>query len=136
MVFAVQQVPKIIGTHHSAHTHTQTTCLHECEWTRAIYSPSLLSIRFPPSLFIECVFADTPREDATYTPSMHTQIQGKPKTTDDSDEDNDESGYTGSTTGGDSGMEVPLYEIPILRKKETIAEGKGCEHVHKRLVSM
>ena len=126
------------GTH--THSHAQTnytcTCIHESEWTRAIYPPSLLSIHFPPSLFIECAHADTPREDATHTPSMHTQIQGKPKTTDDSDEDNDESGYTGSTTGGDSGMEVPLYEIPILRKKETIAEGKGCIHVHKQLVSM
>ena len=63
---------------------------------------------------------------------MHAQTQTKSKTADDSDSDRDdddledlgESGYSGSTTGGDSGTEVPLYAIPIIRKQETIPEGK------------
>ena len=69
---------------------------------------------------------------------MYTQTQVNSKIADDSDDDNDdydESGYTGSTTGGDSGMEVPLYTIPILRKQETTTtEGKGC--IHKQLISL
>lgn len=71
---------------------------------------------------------DTPSEEATAP--MHAQTQTKSKTADDSDSDRDdddledlgESGYSGSTTGGDSGMEVPLYAIPIIRKQETIPE--------------